>query len=128
MTSRTTNYYLTDKGLFSDGKSVALIKNNNDWQVIGGFGTYEGNFYVLDKKTGILKYVSGSDGYGKSAYFAKDTSPNENSAVSLAIDSSIYVLQSNGDLTKYTRGEPDTFNLKGLDKPFSSPYARRDQR
>ena len=117
----TTNYYLTDKGIFSANKSSALITNNNDWQSVGGFSTYEGNFYVLDKKAGIIKYVSGSGGYGKANYFAKDTSPDLSSAVSIAIDSSIYILQSNGALTKFTKGEPDTLSLKGFDKPFSSP-------
>jgi len=117
----TTNYYITDKGIFSDDKSKAIITNANDWQTIGGFSTYEGNFYVLDKKAGILKYVSGSGGYGKSNYFAKDTSPDLNNAVSMTIDGSIYILQSNGALTKFTKGESDTFNLKGIDKPLSSP-------
>src|SRR6185437_11313407 len=59
--------------------------------------------------------------YGKSNYFAKDTSPDLSNAVSMTIDGSIYILQSNGALTKFTKGESDTFNLKGLDKPFSSP-------
>ena len=124
----TTNYYINNTGIFSDSKSTPLIKNNNDWQTIGGLSTYEGNFYILDKKLGILKYVSESGGYGKSNYFAKDISPDVSNAVSIAIDSSIYVLQSNGSLTKFTRGEPDTFSLKGLDKPFSSPDAYRHKR
>ena len=39
---------------------------------------------------------------------------------SLAIDGSIYVITSPGELTKYTSGVKDTFSVKELDKPFFS--------
>lgn len=42
-------------------------------------------------------------------------------AVSMAIDGSIYVLTKEGNLYSYTSGQKDDFEVKGLDKPFSSP-------
>ncbi|HUD44403.1 MAG TPA: hypothetical protein VMR41_02570 [Patescibacteria group bacterium] len=114
-------YYINAKGIYNNSSSKALLTNDGDWNKIGGLGTYFGNFYVLDKTNGVLKYVSGADGYGKTNYFATGVSPDLSSAVNLTIDNSIYILFTNGAVTKYTRDQPDTFNLKGLGKPFSSP-------
>ena len=120
-TDGTTNYYITDKGIFKQNSSNALLSNQNDWSQIGGFSTYLGNFYVLDKKHGILKYISASNGYNKATYFAYGVSPDLSQATSMAIDSSIYILYSTGAITKYTKGEPDTFSLKNFNSGFSSP-------
>ncbi len=104
----------------SSGKSTTLIKNNADWQSVGGFGAYMGNFYVLDKKGGILKYVSSGSNYGKTGYFPGNA-PDLSSATSLAIDGSIWVLGTDGTISKYTKGIADTFALKGLDTPLKNP-------
>lgn len=117
-------YFLTTKEIGSSQKSsgdiVSLVKNDDDWKSPAGLGTFLGNLYVLDKTAGILKFVKGSDGYGKSSYLTGEK-PDFSKAVGLAIDGSIYILFSNGDIAKFTKGTPDTFKLSGLDTPFSSP-------
>ncbi len=114
-------YYINNSGIYQTGSSNALISNNGSWNQLAGFSVYYGNLYVLDKQNNILKYVAGSGGYGKSSYLKSDVSPNFSKAVSMAIDSSIYVLSSDGTINKYTKGEVDTFVVKGLDKPFANP-------
>lgn len=102
----------------STGKSKQLIKNASDWKELGGIGAYLGNLYLLDKKDGILKYVSLSS---KQAYFASGVSPDLSNTVSLAIDGSIWVLKADGTIMKFTKGKQDSFAITGLDKEFSSP-------
>lgn len=118
-------YFVNSDGIFSldqAGESKKeIIKNDSDWQSITGLGTFFGNFYVLDKsEKQILKFVSSGTDFSKTNYF---TSANESlsKAVAMAIDSSIYVLTTDGNILKYTRGSADSFSLLGLDKNLSNP-------
>jgi hypothetical protein len=108
--------------LNTDGTNKkTLIQNNNNWQKIGGLSTYFGNIYVLDKNQNqILKFVQTDSGFSKTNYFSS-TLPDLSKAVSMAIDSSVYVLSSDGSVTRYTKGSADNFSLTGIDKPFSNP-------
>lgn len=120
----SANFYTADSNAVTQynkktGSSKKLITNNNDWKTIGGFDTYYGNFYIADTADGIDKFASGS--YAKSAYFAGGVKPDLSKAVSIAIDSSIWVLTSDGTLTKYTKGTQDSLSVTGLDKPLSNP-------
>jgi methyl-accepting chemotaxis protein len=120
----TTLYTLTEKDIqeFTDptknGRSI--IKNDNDWANAKGLAAYNGNLYVLDTKEGVLKYVAGANGYAKSSYFT-GTKPDVTKAVDIAIDGSVWILLSDGQVWKYTKGQQDSLTLKGLDKPFKNP-------
>jgi type II secretory pathway pseudopilin PulG len=116
-------YALTKDAVFSvpqSGEPKSIIKNDNDWTAPAGFAAYNGNLYVLDKKDGVLKFVAGSGGYGKSAYFSGEK-PSMTNAVSMTIDGSIWILFSDGTISKYTKGTSDTFTVKGLDTPLKNP-------
>ena len=118
-------YDLTSDQVYSlniDGSNKkTLIKNSNDWQKAGGLASYFGNIYVLDKKQNqIFKFVQTDSGFSKTNYFSS-ASPDLSKAVSMAIDSSVYVLTSDGTVTKYTKGSAENFSLAGLDKPLSNP-------
>jgi len=108
--------------LNSDGTNKkTLIKNDNNWQQIGGLSTYNGNVYVLDKKQNqILKFVQTDSGFSNTNYFT-GTGPDLSKAVSMAIDSDVYILSTDGTVTKYTKGNADNFSLTGLDMPLSRP-------
>jgi hypothetical protein len=118
-------YGLTADQVYSlntDGTNKkTLIKNDSGWQKAGGLASYFGNVYVLDKKQNqIFKFVQTDSGFSKTNYFS-GTSPDLSKAVSMAIDSSVYILTSDGTVTKYTKGSADNFSLAGLDKPLSNP-------
>lgn len=116
-------YYITPEAVTavskSNGKKKELIKNNKDWQQAVAVVPYQGNLYVLDQKDGILKFVKSADEYTKSPYLK--TSPDLSKAVAMAIDSSIWLLFSDGSIKKYTRGTEDSFSTKGLEKPLNAP-------
>lgn len=118
-------YGLTSDQVYSlnnDGTNKkTLIKNSSDWQKAGGLSSYFGNIYVLDKNQNqILKFVQTDSGFSKTNYFSS-TSPDLSKAISMAIDSSIYVLSLDGGVAKYTKGNAENFSLTGIDKPLSNP-------
>jgi hypothetical protein len=119
-------YLLTSGNIYSlklngTGKN-SIITNDSDWTTPAGLATYFGNLYVLDKKQNqILKFVEVDSTYSKSNYFSDNSSVNFSKAISIAIDSSVYVLSTNGSIAKYTKGASESFNLSGLDKDLSNP-------
>ncbi len=118
-------YGLTDSEIYTlnlDGTNKkSIITNEDDWQSAGGLSTYNGNIYVLDKKINqILKFVQADSGYVKSNYFPSSP-PDLSKAVSIAIDSSIYVLSSDGNISKFNKGNAESFSINGLDAPLSNP-------
>jgi hypothetical protein len=119
-TDGKNNFYVTAKSVFKEDKEI--IKNDSDWTDSAGLGIYFGNIYVLNKaKGGIIKFIPADSGYAKSNYFTGDTAPDLTKAKSISIDGSIWILESDGTILKFTKGKADTFNVSGLDKPFSSP-------
>jgi hypothetical protein len=118
-------YELTQTQVYTfnpDGSNQkSIITNSGDWKQPGGLSIYNGNVYILDKSQNqILKYVNSDSGFVKANYFSS-TSPDLSKAVSIAIDSSIYVLTSDGNISKFTKGNPDTFTIAGLDASLSNP-------
>lgn len=120
----TQIYALTQKGITainkSTKKSKTIITNEKDWESAVALAPYQGNIYVLDPQNGVLKFVSGGDGFGKTDYF-KENAPNLNTAVAMAIDSDVWILTKNGGILKYTSGKSDSFKISGLDKPLAQP-------
>lgn len=122
----SSNIYSVDKdGVYSTTKgkenTKEIIKNEDYWENTAGVFPYLSNIYVLDKtKGGVIKFIGGSDGFGKANYFT-DSKPDLENAKSIAIDGSIWILLSDGTILKYTKGKADAFNLTGLDSPLSKP-------
>ncbi len=118
-------YGLTADAVYSldkeGGSKKEIIKNDSSWKEGTAVFPYFGNIYVLDKKQNqIFKFVEVTSGFSEANYFS-DTTPNFSNAISLAIDSSIYVLSSNGTIDKFTKGKTDSFSTSGLDTPFKNP-------
>lgn len=117
-------YILSSKNVSSSDKgnddTDTLITNDDNWTKPVAIGYYLGNIYVLDTQNGLLKFVQSGDNYAESTYF-KDAEPSMNSAVSMAIDGSIYILQKDGSVQKYTKGVSDSFKTSGLPTPLTAP-------
>lgn len=114
----TESFYVLTNGAISkiakEGEDKEeLVKNNSDWTDALSIGTYLGNLYVLDKSKGLIKFVAGVDGYGKTDYFTTNK-PNLSKAVSIAIDGSIWILSVDGVISKYTKGQKDEFSSEDL--------------
>lgn len=104
----------------SNGTEDELVANNDDWSSPQAVVPYQTNFYVLDQKNGVLKFVPAGESYAKSSYFT-GKAPNLTQATGMAIDSSVWIVTKDGKILKYTRGAQDTFGLSGLNKPLNNP-------
>lgn len=121
----------TDTGLFEFDparntlESISIF-SVDQWQNPVAFDTYFGNLYVLDAAANqIFRYWSAADGYPNppDKYFAEGIPVNLSGAVDMTIDGAIYVLYSNGHIAKFLSGEPQPFEITGLDVPLKNPVA-----
>ena len=87
------------------------------------FVAYAGNVYVLDGDNNqIWKFPGIEGGLGRAVeYLAKGG--EFSSAVSMAIDGSIWVLTDEGKIYKFTQNRRDNFAVTGLDEDFGEPTA-----
>lgn len=111
-----------DKGILKvDTKNnavVTAIKNDSEWGNIADFYGFGGNVYLLDEtKNQIWKYLPTVAGYSDKREYFKG-SVDLKGAKKMEIDSSVWILKSDGNLYKYTQGTADYFSLGGLDKPI----------
>lgn len=118
-------YYATNDGIYEINKKTdkekTIAKNKSDWQSLGGFGTYLGNFYLLDKTSGkIIKLVPSGSSFRLGSYL-KNKEDEVINGTSMAIDGSIWILMTNGDIKKFTKGIQDTLTITGLDTPLNNP-------
>ena len=119
--------------------STGLLEFNPNWglttsALAGGeslvlpnaVDSFFGNFYVLDSQANaLLRYRPTTDGYSAppESYFTADQAIDLSNATDLAIDGSVYILFQDGRINKYLSGQPDTFNVTGLDVPFNNPVS-----
>ncbi len=121
----------TDNGLFQfdparNVLSAISIFSPDQWQNPVAFDTYYGNLYVLDAAANqIFRYWAAADGYPNppDKYFAEGIPVNLSGAVDMTIDGAIYVLYNNGHIAKFLSGEPQPFEITGLDVPLKNPVA-----
>ncbi len=93
----------------------------DDWGEIGDIKGFSGNVYLLDKNKGqVWKYSASSNGLSSKTSYLKGKGTDLSSAVSLAIDGSVWVIFNDGTIKKFTRGESDNFVISGLDKPVDA--------
>jgi len=96
--------------LLSDQKSSVKIKTDSDWQEVVGLSSFGSNVYLLDKGANLIWRYSGTEsGFGKKANWLVDK-PDLGSAVSMAIDGSIWVLEKD-KILKFTFGKQESFSL-----------------
>ena len=80
---------------------------------------YANRLYRLDATGGqIWRYPSASGGFGAEQAYLQAASTNLNDAVSLAIDSNVYALKSNGQVARFYAGGQDGFSLPTVDPPL----------
>lgn len=98
-----------DKG---NGKQETILKEAKG-SAIDLFGS---NFYILNGDD-IEKYRAPSS--NSSSYFSEKPSFEAN-PISFSIDGSVWILEDNGSIVKFTKGKRETFEMKGLLAPFGA--------
>ena len=98
-------------------------KKDEEWGEIGDLAAFAQNLYLLDKTNGqILKYVGVEDGFSSPRnYLVKDIKPDFSKSLSLTIDGSVWVLNSDNTVAKFVQGNPQNFNITGVEPSLTSP-------
>jgi len=116
-------YVLTEEGLLKGGKLPEIdIKKDEDWGRIIDMEGFTGNLYLLDSQGEIWKYSAIEGGFGGKQKWLQQKA-DFSSAVSLAVDGSLWVLTKDGQVLKFLQGQKDGFALSGLNKPLFESIA-----
>lgn len=113
------NFVLNSEGI-DEVEEDAKMVIEKDWTDAGGFHIYGGNAYVLDKgEDKIWRYTGppagGDAGFGQQKnWFAPGIEVTLSGVVSWAVDGSIWLLTSSGDVEKYVQGSPQDIDLTGI--------------
>lgn len=126
--------YSLDKGVVrtdvTTQKQTEVSSVDKEWGTIIDIAGFASNVYLLDsgKKDNapsggqIWKYVPTASGYSdRQEYLKKGVSLDFAGSLRMQIESSIYVLKTNGEMLRFTRGEKDNFSYSGLDKGVKDP-------
>jgi len=116
-------YVLVSEGLLRGGKLPEIkVKKDETWGEIVDIEGFTGSLYLLDSQGEIWKYPAIEGGFGEKQKWLQQKA-DFSSAVSLAIDGSLWVLTQDGQILKFLQGQKDSFALSGLNKPFFEPRA-----
>jgi hypothetical protein len=85
---------------------------------------YVGRLYILDPQANrVIRYVVTNAGYDglPGDYFSTEANVNLGNAVDMAIDGNLYILHSDGRISKYQEGASADFPQTSLDEPLKEP-------
>lgn len=89
---------------------------------VDDFDIYNKRLYILDSAIGqIFKLQPTLSGYSRGAGWFNGDSEDLKNAVSMAIDSNVFVLNSKGQLIKLNKGYKVDFELDVIDPPLERP-------
>jgi hypothetical protein len=116
---------LEDRSLLSadieSGEVAGLDLGGADASGVTDVLAYANRLYVLDASAEqIWRHPSVSGGFGAGQSYLQAGSADLKDAASLAIDSNVYVLKSNGTVVRYYSGGQDGFALTEIDPPLQN--------
>lgn len=103
----------------SKSSSVA-VKTDKEWGHIRALDSYGGNLYLLDSaNSGIWKYIATDTGFtNRQSYLNIDTKTDLSQATDMVIDGSVWVLDREEDLIKFSRGVISPFGFNSFAETF----------
>jgi hypothetical protein len=92
------------------------------WTIPTLIRSYSGNLYILDPKSNqIWRHQLRNGTYAPPDGYFGQGGVDLSGVVDMAIDGYIYLLTSDGRVSKFFTGNPQTFDLSTLDMPLRSP-------
>jgi hypothetical protein len=98
--------------------------DNSAWVEPVAATGYYGRLYMLDPKANhVLRYTLTNAGYEgpPGSYFPPETGVSLSNAIDMAIDGNVYILHSDGMISKYQEGTSVPFPQSNLDEPLKTP-------
>lgn len=118
-------YVWTPSGIhqirLSDQKVVPnSIPQSPEWGRIADMTAFGGNLYLLDTEKGrIWKYVATEKGFSTIfEYLNPDTLPDLSESTNMAIDGSVWLGTTKGQILRFSEGKENSFSPEGLDIPL----------
>jgi hypothetical protein len=89
---------------------------------IKDIGLYNNRLYSLDiKNNQIYRYSKTNNGYSNRSIWLKERGADLTNGISLAINGSLYLLKSNGEIYKFNSGYKRTFESGNIDPVLKNP-------
>jgi hypothetical protein len=102
------------------------VADTSQWATPEGVVGYYGRLYVLDPEADhLLRYILTNQGYDgePTNYFDAESGAQLRDAVDVAIDGNVYILHSDGTISKYEQGSSVPFPQNDLDQPLQAASA-----
>lgn len=120
---------LTESGVMevsiSQKTSAALVEPDSEWQSPRNVAIYGGNVYLVDTRSNdIWRYPGIASGVGqRQRWLAAGVEPDLRGVKDMQIDGDIWLLNEDGVILRFRRGNPVSFVVEGLDQPLEGPVA-----
>lgn len=110
---------------FGDRESEVLVEREDDWDDPKSLGTYGGNVYLLDAGNSELWRYPGFEGGvgGRRRWLGPGVVPDFSRVTDLVVDGDMWILERDGEISRYRRGAPLNFSVVGLDTDMSEAVA-----
>lgn len=121
-----TAYFLTKEGItgvdIQNKTAKVVIAKDEKWGEIISVASFGGNLYLLDSQNNaIWKYIATESGFSsRTSYLNPGVQADFSKARQMIIDGSVWVLNSSGEILKYTSGLGEAFSFKGLADTISN--------
>lgn len=120
-------FAFTGKGVLEldkRGNDKVVIKPDTELGGIVKIMVFGGNIYLFSQDGEVWRYSALEDGFGaKQGWLGKGVAPESAQGIDFAVDGSLWVLKADGKIAKFGRGSPESFKVKSLPSPFSTPTA-----
>jgi hypothetical protein len=111
------------------------VETDSEWLQPELVGLFNNNIYLVDPGSQmIFRYPAITGGVGaKQNWFGSGVTLSGTDYLRMAIDGQLWLLQSSGQVSRYTRGAPQSFSLSwtrsaiGTKTPSFAVDAERDQ-
>lgn len=119
--------YSKDKGVeridVTNQKATNVAKSDKDLGSIKDIAGFASNVYMLDtEKNKIWKYVPVTGGNSeKQEYLAASVKPDFSNSIRMRIESSVYIMNTDGEMLRFTKGAKDSFSYSNLPSGIKNP-------
>ncbi len=104
---------------YQDGNVQLADTSDNSWKTGSGLATYSNKLYILDPVNGqIWRYQRGSAAYTGAQAYIDPEKVDLKSALSMAIDGKVWILNAQSEIVQLLSGAPVEFKI--LKAPLSS--------
>jgi hypothetical protein len=115
-------YTVKDDGVYEigeDNKRIIEASFGEDFLIY----SYAGNIYILRKNLGVIeRYTAGESGFSSGVnWISSGVEPDLENIISWSIDGSIWMLDASGEISRYTFGNPQEFNLSSISPALKDP-------